>query len=310
MSKSRYKYGQLALMNWLLQEPYRFISVSNYGSSRITFYGSYLDEKTGEYANEIIYPRTMMGSNYFENKSKNFLGQFGQGRIDTTELVNDRLLEYVSNYHRSSRGDAFVKKLNINILRNGQYIFPTEKMLAYWNKYGRDAYEAEHAKREAEKNKVKRTVLVGIQETLSPKISPELRSRWPSDMALPFPRRTISRPVISATVIKETPNRLYIEDVKEIDENKPYYYLKGGTHKYIEKYEVIADDVSEATIEKAVAVYQEFKSDIERITIEAMEKMLPLIEDYTSRLKQKEAEYDDLLTDSQLKEYDDTGFKP
>ena len=301
--RSDFTFSQLALMNWLMEKPDRFISTSTYANSpkNIHFYEAQIDQSSGQTKGVLIYPLSNFGNENARKLNVEFLKALGgRDNIDVTALHQAGLVTSHSSFSASEYSRAFFKRINMAANHNGErFDLPTRKMARFWAEAGKAAYEEERANLQKKAAEVRREIVIGRKLEFNPDVPKELTERWPKGLALPYPKVSKVRPSFSATVTKVTPTRVYVEDVKCInDVDRDYYVIKGyPPNQYVERTEVVADYADEALIEKLVDLDREFQTDIDRISTETIKEMLPLVTNIDSRFKQKEAEHDDMMRD-------------
>lgn len=306
-SKKDFSFPQLALMNWLMEKPDRFISVATFSSSSkdLTFHEVRIDTETNTMKAVTAYPQYYFGSDQKQKEeiakaNLDFLKRIGgKAAINTQALVDAQFFTHHSSFTGSKYSSEFLIRAGITNLQSTRYDLPLRAMKRYWENEGKAAYEEELARQIQNKAKVSRTIVIGCPYEFEPAIPKELKDRWPKGIALPYPKVKQKRPVFTATVTKVTANRFQIEDVEQINDFGYMYgvsLIKGRKpNQFVERSDVIVDYADEELIAKLVALDVEFQDDISRISTETMEKMLPLIENIDSRFKQKQAEHDDML---------------
>lgn len=301
--RSDFTFSQLALMNWLMKKPDRFISISTYANSpkNIHFYEAQVDQSSGQTKGVLIYPLSNFGNENARKLNVEFLKALGgRDNIDVTALHQAGLVTSHSSFSASEYSRAFFKRINMAANHNGErFDLPTRKMARFWAEAGKAAYEEELANLQKKAAEVRREIVIGRKLEFKPDVPKDLTERWPKGLSLPYPKVSKVRPSFSATVTKVTPTRIYVEDVKCInDVDRDYHVIKGyPPNQYVERTEVVADYADEALIEKLVDLDKEFQTDIDRISTETIKEMLPLVTNIDSRFKQKEAEHDDMLRD-------------
>jgi hypothetical protein len=301
-NKTEFTFLQLALMNWLMEKPDRFISIStSYGTSKeLYFYEAEKNNETGSIEGNRVYPLTNQNGIDARKLNTEFLKKIGgKANIDVVRLHHQGMVTSHSAFGSSEFSRAFFNRVSMGRYHHGQrFDLPTPKMARFWAKEGKAAYEEELASIQQKAADVRRQIVIGRNLEFKPKIPKELKDRWPTGLALPYPKVKKVRPLFSATVTKVTPTRVYIDDVKPLSTERDYYTIKGREpNLYVEWADVIADYADEPLIDKLLNLDNEFHEDVNRISIETITQMLPLITNIDSRFKQKEAEHDDMLKD-------------
>lgn len=302
-TKSDFTFSQLALMNWLMEKPDRFISISTFfnTSKNLTFYEAQTDAETGKQKGVVLYPKNSFDSKDSRQANIDFLKRLGgRDTIDTHRLHQEGLLTSHSPFRSSDFSNAFFNRVAMGHESHGErYDLPTRMMKRFWEQSGKAAYEEECERLQKRSEAVRREIVIGRKLEFEPDVSKDLKDRWPEGLALPYPRVSKVRPSFSATVTKVTPTRVYIEDVKCINAvDKDYHIIKGyPPNQYVERSEIVADYADDALIEKLVNLDKEFQADIDRISTETIKEMLPLVTNIDSRYKQKAAEHDDMMRD-------------
>lgn len=300
--KTDFSFSQLALMNWLLEKPDRFISISTYSSASkdLYFYEAQVDPASGKTTGTMAYPLQNYRNPNAKKLNVEFLKQIGgKANIDLTRLHHEGMVTGHSTFSSSEFSRTFFSRVEMGEYVNGQrFDLPTRIMARFWAQEGKKAYEEQLAAIQQKAADVRRKIVIGRNLEFKPYIPKELENRWPTGLALPYPKVSKTRPLFSATVTKVTPTRVYIEDLVQLSNNKDYYTVKGREpNLYVEWTDVIADYADDLLIEKLLNLDNEFQEDVTRISTETVTQMLPLVTNIDSRFKQKEAEHDDMLKD-------------
>jgi len=290
-------YAQLALFNWLMESDRRRFLTHWSGmqsQSEISLYETVGVDDEGKKKLRRLLPS---GSHEADIEMIQRLG--GRRSIQMHQFIQQGFIKHlVMNMHR----DTFDKFTSQFAERNWHYaetiLLPTDKGREWWAETGKALFEAERAKREAGRAAVERMVLLGRTERITPRLPAELKAKVPSGIPLPLPAvRAALRPQATARVVKETGTRLYLADVKWLRSVDWSAMVVEGRapNEYVAKEHVIMDRANPSAVEGLLRIDAEYVEDVDRIAAQAVEAILPALTDLDSRLKQKEAERDDMI---------------
>ena len=302
--KAKFTFGQLALVDWLLESPDTRFVVEN------AYYNCWKELSLYEIADGET--RQLSGSSV--SAEPEFLDRLGGSvEIDTTKLVADRAVLAQHSLHKREGGDKNGFALFMESVGMTQYVSDTGYRLlrakgassAWWEETGRALFEAMKKKRDDTREAVGRTIVIGTWCRVQPKIDPVKARAFPVGFKLPIPELVVFRPTFTATVVKESKDRLYVQNVVRLRGETSYLLsseetvVRGRAPKqFVERRHVMADGVGEGGPKKMLAV------DAERIESyhEACDKALaaaldPLLNFY-ARQFQAESMHDDLMREA------------
>lgn len=157
------------------------------------------------------------------------------------------------------------------------YYSPTRSALQYWKAEGEALYDKLMSEEAEKRAKVERLCIIGKKTE---------RLRDGSDR----------KAEMLVRVIRETEKRLYIEIVDSVSQYGSYDIVEGNRDKmYITKDQVWKDDVTEAYYRRVVDVEDGIVAEKTALRSERDDAIAAIREQYGSRTKQRDAEYDDRL---------------
>lgn len=291
-------FQDLAVLDWLLEKPGRFMAKSSLGSGSNRFDLYELSEKNEDGKRTA---KAVLRKHETESElTKRFGGKIG---INSVKLYQNGFFNYFSStFNRPDKYAAFVDGLTSNPFHWSDTVYiPTKQALEWWKETGQEAFRVAHKKRKKEREAVERRVLIGCRSTIRPAIPEQYKGKLGEiQYSLPKLERKLIRPYAVATVTKETATRLYIDDVERLNEDCDFSYrdmpIRGNTpNQYIEHDHVMVDNITARGAARLVEFDQEYAADIARIAGEALEQIIPIISAVDLRQKQKEAERLDLM---------------
>lgn len=291
-------FPQLALLDWLFErDRKRFFSVyaGSHSPSEINLY-----EVTGV---------DEAGKKIVEQKLSTF--SHGAEALALIERLGGRAVIKTLDMHRadffkairsmSSNYDGFVSQFTGDGFNHQEIIYlVTDKAREWWAETGKEQFETLASERAMQRAAVDRLIVVGVLTDIKPKLPKELADKLPAGTKLPFSRQAF-RPQAIARVVKETASRIYVADVRPLRE---WEYCEGSAvqgrkpNQYVVRDNVILDDADMDTALKLAEIDAEHEADICRITVTAVEAMLPALMDLEARLLQKDAEREDLMREA------------
>ncbi|MBY3155409.1 hypothetical protein HFO56_24085 [Rhizobium laguerreae] len=259
-SKTKFSYAQLALADWLAEDAanrFAVVATGHYSSKAISLY---------QVANgEVI----AISSASRGCEDKTLLDRLGGSlEINYSPLVSEKVL--VGNHSDFSRDDGndngftnFMKSIGykgFDDAHGGQLLMrQTDPSMQRWEMEWKDAFSALKDKRDDLRAKASRTVIIGAKCKVYARVDAETRKSLPAGFTLPIPDLTVVRPTWKARVVRETKDRLYIQDVVRIRD-------AGGAHrednpirgsdpnKYVDRIHAMVDGATERAAQTLLAV--------------------------------------------------------
>lgn len=289
-------FQDLAMLDWLLEKPgQRFFTTCSLGTGYCLYELSEKDN-SGNRTAKSVYHRAESKPEF----RKRFGGSIG---IKSNKLFRNGFFYSLQRMHNNSgKYAAFVEGLTSNPLHWSETVhLPTKVADEWWQKIGREAFEAEYEKREKKRAAVSRRILIGCKATIFPAV-PENCKKVLREIQNNLPNLTkrIIRPYAIATVTKETAARLYIEDIERLNPDVSFSYegipIQGSApNQYIDRACVMVDNVTARGAMKLVEFDREYAETIANIAGEAMAQIIPIVSALNLRQEQKEAERLDLM---------------
>ncbi len=317
MSKPKFSYSELALMNWVYQDKgFRFLTKFVAGSSSFDpQYHEIVDrDADGKYIDNVI--NGSSSTSWSQEKQK----VHGDRIISLTRSLGGTLnvncgnltkLGYLSYHAPLSSGDEranFAAKFAKLDLLHTALLRSTAKGRTWYAEEGKALYEAAHEKREAKRKSAERMVVLCAEFTMEPELSDELRAMVPDGLKLPLPSRKIIRPIGTATVIAETEKRLTIENVSHFEDWLRY---GRGTYRinrwpvqgrepnlYVEPWAIMVDHANDDIAAKLREIDVDDVESFDRTGNHHMKLILPLLIRMHSHLKQNNAAREDIMREA------------
>jgi hypothetical protein len=306
-SKTKFSYAQLALADWLAEDaPNRFavVATGHYSSKSIGLY---------QVAEGQV---TTIASASTGCEDKALIDRLGGSlEIKYSPLVADKvLIGYHSEFSRDGGEDNGFKRFMKSIPYNGfdtvhgghLLMRQTETSMQRWEMEGKAAFAELKAKRDDSRADVSRTVIIGAKCTVNPHVDAETRKSFPSSFSVPIPSLKLVRPTWKARVVRETKERLYIQDVERIRDTSQTHggYLEhspirdSAPNQYVARDSVMVDGATERAAETLLAVdadrMEGYNQACDAALAVALEPLLAL----HARLFQAEGMHDDLMREA------------
>lgn len=296
-------YPQLALFDWLMERDRRRFFSHHSGIAATHEVWLYETDGVDENGKKKLV-RLLPNSEGMEGRAKaaaliERLG--GRATIQTWQLLQQGHIAGLSMNSNSEAFEAFSSQFNKAMWHWSEHLYVvTDKGRAWWKETGRELFEAEKSKRDKERAAVERVVLLGRVERVRPEVPREIATRVPEGMSLPLPSRSVLRPQATAVVVKETTTRLYLRDVSWL---RPVDYSSRVVEgrepsEYVAREHVILDGAEPETVERLMKIDAEYVEDVNRIAEQAVNSILPALLSLDSRLKQKDAEREDMMKEA------------
>lgn len=300
--KNRLSFGHLALVDWLMEAPATRFALENtwYRASKDLTLREVVDGKVVTFASS---------STPTNPELVDRLG--GSLEIDPSALIN---VNAVHSNHSLAKPAAdrekngfvlFMESIGQTEKTDLDYGYRllriTDSNREWWNTVGKAEFEAMKKERDEARKAVGRTIVIGATCNIGPRIDPETEKLFPAGFKHPLPTLTLVRPTYSATVVRETETRLYVQDVVRLrkSEGRESETVRGSApNQYVDRSNVIADGISDAGPKAILAVDAERVSSFHEACDEALSVALGPLLNLHSRLFQAESMHDDLMREA------------
>lgn len=315
MAKTKFNFGQLALMNWLLGErnALRFITQFNGGLSRqeLHFHDIVERDGDGKYINNDIlstpYTQDEEARAAHHAKYVEFVRLMGGSlHISITELIHAKFLNHYNGFTRSP-ADFQAKFVHLPLTNSSLYR-PTTTGLAWYEGEGKKLYEAELEKRAARRKTEERMVVLQAEFSMEASLSDDLKAKVPEGVILPLPKRRIMRPIGTALVTKQTEKRLQVENVETFEKWNSWggktfrierWPVQGrAPNLYIEPWGVMVDHADEVISSRLRDIDVDDIESFDRAAEHYMTILLPTLIEMNLRLKQNGVAREEMMQDA------------
>ncbi|MGY3581828.1 hypothetical protein ACVIGB_000101 [Bradyrhizobium sp. USDA 4341] len=299
--------GGLALLEWVTEKGpgTRFFTQSD--SNEIYLYERTVTEDGKPHINR---PWPPFGDWRVNPTAVNIMAQFANNvNVDTYQFRKSGFFEHfhplghtgldrkaeVARYEKFCR--EFVGRKDAFHFSQSIYL-PTPVAFSFMAEAGARQLANLRAKRDAARASIARTVVIGRACVLRPTLPDDVQRILPKGATLPLPSRKITRAYATATVVKETANRLYLENIERLPlignstwQDDPI----SGTdpHRYVEKSAVLLDHASAEAAAALSELDRGYAEDFERLSGELARRTVAAVAEMHSRMLQKDAEYRD-----------------
>ena len=304
-SKTKFTYAQLALAAWLNEDAAnRFCVVSTdlYSSKSIALY-QIEDGKIVELASP--------SAGCKDTALVDRLG--GNLEIDYEPLMNVNGVEashcgYKRDDGKPNAFTTFMARIgydryndthNVRLLRQGR------AAAKWWQEEGEALFASLKSKRDADRDAVGRTVIIGAMCTVYAHIDQEKAKSFPAGFRHPIPDLKLVRPTWKGRVVRETKERLYIQDVVRIREDASIIRCRendpvrgSAPNQYVDRANVLIDGPTERAEASLVAIDAERIESYRRACDTALAAALEPLLTLHARLLQAEAMHDDLMREA------------
>ncbi len=313
-SKPKFTYGQLALVDWLLEGAGKRFALAK------THYNAWKDLDLYE----VVDGEVLELSDHKAPGKTGLQDRLG-GRLDIDYLPLQAEGCLLMHHSRGKREDGdpvngFMRFMSsINYDRFGpdseyRLIRMGSKTAEWWDTTGAPTFAPMKEKRETARKAVARTVVIGTRSTVKPRIDPEKEKSFPVGFRHPVPDLKIVRPTYVATVVKETKDRLYIQNITRIRDAARYFEEREDSpiqgrapNQFVDKSRVIADGIKGELPRNILNVDAERVESYHEACDVALEAALEPLLSLHARLFQAESMHEDLMRDAIQS---DTGPKP
>ncbi|MCV9964521.1 hypothetical protein OIU34_21765 [Pararhizobium sp. BT-229] len=302
-SKTKFTYAQLALAAWLNEDAEKrfcVVATDHYSSKSIALY-QIEDGKVVELASP--------SAGCKDTALVDRLG--GNLEIDYTPLVavngletshcgykrDDGLPNVFTTFMARIGYDRYKDTHNVRLLRQGR------AASKWWQDEGEALFESLKSKRDADRASVARTVIIGSKCCVYAQIDKEREKSFPAGFRHPIPDLTLVRPTWKARVVKETKERLYIQDVVRIRDvdtmcREGHSIRDSAPNQYVDRSNVMIDGAVEAAAARLVAIDEDRIEGYRRACDTALAAALEPLLTLHARLLQAEAMHDDVMREA------------
>jgi hypothetical protein len=299
--KQNFTLAQLALMEWLVEKTNRVVSS---GSAGINV-GSY--HTLSEIGEPDAFGRSPV--NYvlssFGKDDHDFLRRLGGKIPDMHPLSAAGYLNHYMEMGAGPRAEKFFAKIQERGFGYTDHVFvPNPAGREWWESDGAALLAMKRQDEAVRRADVERVVLVGQKATVEPTVSDQLKRMTPHWLRIPLPNRKAVVPAFLATVVKETPARVYVENVRNVALG-PGFAVAWSDHPlkarspnaYVEPASIMAhhatDALAAAAVEIATALQRNVTAEADRL----LTQIVPLILGVSRDIEQHSARHDDLMRD-------------
>lgn len=182
------------------------------------------------------------------------------------------------------------------------YIGVTDAGIEWWKSTGAELHASLltkiGAKREKERASERRAVFGWVMH-FDRKTPERIQDMLPQGMELPLPRLSGLRPMFTARIVKETPDRFYVEDVQALNKASSLIATLGvrthGKHQYVDRDRLMLDHASQSDAAALLAFDLSQQEDHSDRCRRAAEELEPIIRRYIAGAVQNEAEHADRM---------------
>jgi hypothetical protein len=180
-----------------------------------------------------------------------------------------------------------------------QWIYvPTPTAFAFMADTGAKQLADLRTKRDATRAAIARTIVIGRSCVLRPALPDDVQRILPKGAVLPLPNRRFTCAYATATIVRETSNRLYLENIEVLPsiagttwQNDPICGTDPG--QYIEKSAVLLDHATAEAAATLSELDRGYAEDFEQLSSELARRTVAAVAEMHSRMLQKDAEYRD-----------------
>lgn len=301
-SKTKFTYAQLALADWLNEDSdnrFCVVATDHYSSKSIALY-QIEDGKVIKLASP--------SAGCKDTALVDRLG--GNLEIDYEPLLLVHGLEashcgYKRDDGKPNAFNTFMAKIgydgykdvhSVRLLRQGR------AASKWWQEEGQAFFAVLKSKRDADRASVNRTVIIGAKCKVYAHIDQEKAKSFPAGFRHPLPDLNLVRPTWKGRVVKETKERLYIQDVVRIRGDAKFVQCReqspirgSAPNQYVERSDILIDGATARTEARLVQIdadrIESYRRACETALAAALEPLLAL----HARLLQAEAMHDDLM---------------
>jgi hypothetical protein len=298
--------GGLALLEWVTQTPpgTRFFTQSE---GQI-----YLYERTlsADGRPQLSRPWPPTGDWRKSLTAINIMAQFANNvNVDTFQYRQSGFFEQFhplghSGFDRKAEVARYEKFCSEFIGRKDPFHFsqwiylPTPTAYAFMTETGANQLADLRARRDAARAAIARTIVIGRSCVLRPALPDDVQRILPSGAVLPLPSRKVTCAYATATVVKETSTRLYLENIEVLPsiagttwQNDPI----SGTDpvRYIDKSSILLDHATAEAAASLSELDRGYVEDFARLSSELARRTVAAVAEMHSRMLQKDAEYRD-----------------
>jgi hypothetical protein len=303
-SKTKFSYAQLALADWLAEDATNRFAVAatgHYDSKSIRLF---------QVTNGEVMTIASPSSGCSDKALLDRLG--GSLEIKSAPLVAEKVLIGNNSGFWGDNGNdngfrKFMKSIGYKGFDNAHgdqlLMRQTDTSLQRWEMEWKAKFTALQAKREGLRAEVGRTVIIGAKCKVYARVDAETKKSFPAGFTLPIPDLSLVRPTWKARVVRETKERLYIQDVVRIRDvggvNREHNPVRGSEpNQYVDREHVMVDGATERAAQTLLAVdtdrVEGFYQACDTALAAALEPLLSL----HARLFQARGMHDDLMREA------------
>jgi hypothetical protein len=182
------------------------------------------------------------------------------------------------------------------------YIGATDAGIDWWHSTGAELHASLLAKIASKQEKdraAERRAVFGWVMQFDRKIPERIQDMLPQDMEMPLPRLSGLRPMFTARIVRETPDRFYVEDVQALNRASSLIATLGvrshGKQQYVDRDRLILDHASQSDAAALLEFDQSQQQDHTERCRRAAEELEPIIRRYIVGAVQNEAEHADRM---------------
>lgn len=303
-SKTKFTFAQLALADWLAEDSkgrFAVVSTDHYSSKSIALH---------QIDNGVVTTICSPSSGCSDTALPDRLG--GSLEINYSPLVAEKAL--VGNHRGFTREDGtpngfeqFMTSVGYSgyDTLNGALLLlrQTPTSLQWWDDKGRDAFAAAKAKRDKDRADVGRTVIIGANCLVYAHIDKETQKSFPAGFRHPIPDMKLVRPRWKARVVRETKERLYIQDVVRIRDvdakcREDRSVRDSAPNQYVNRSDVLIDGATDTAAARLASIDEDRIEAYRRACDTALAAALEPLLTLHARLLQAEAMHDDIMREA------------
>jgi hypothetical protein len=306
-------FAQLATIEWLVEKPNDRCMVID-GSHLRSEFPSYCELVDGKITVVADKHNFNVGDRGAAAKFQDRLG--GSTKVSMWFFTDNKLLAV--NYSSTpTKPDKELNNYYTFMERHGGSLFvhgpstllrANQATIEWWNETGKKLFEPLKEKREATRQAAKRRIVIGVVSEVPPSVPDRLKGKLPEKFIHPVPTMRLMRPTFVATVVRETEDRLYVQDIQRIRPSAAWHERESNPvsgnapNSYVLKNMVMADGISSDIPRHMLKVDQERYEEYGDLCEQTIVAVLPTLLNLHDRLFQAQAMNQDLMTEAVEKE--------
>jgi hypothetical protein len=297
-----YTFPQLALMDWVMEKQGRFYTHPTLGSVKgISLFEMAPPGEDGK--REITSPfKSILPTPEEREREHALLRRLG-GRLtaDYSRLAIDGIVMGLTQFTEAGKLQKFKAALSgIQLHYSDSVNLVTASGREWWAHSGKALYEAARERIEADAASADRLVVIMRPAIVSPVLTPAMERAKAAGVIFPSMSQSVDRPYAIARVVKETEKRVYVEDVVFLIPEAKHNFRTdplGGRapNVYVERESIMLDNATRAGASRLVEADREMADDIQRIALDTLERLVPMMVEQDLRMKQKMGEREDVM---------------